>query len=282
MTGIVPYVLTGTVVVNPGEKNEQTGRLTIYRDRDRSRVDLQFRDYSETWISAGDRRYIPRGKQLLNATGLSTLDESWDPGRPPRTSLAPAYKFGKVKKEAIDGHPAWCLDKKWPSGKDRLCFDAERSVLISDHSEPENNRKYVDYTSNEQQTFPRLVKIDNKWIAPFEVRDISVSRGSFDDKLFRIPTDAIEFENCKDIRPPLAVSTPEPDFSHVPHHRQQLLVFSAIIAKDGRVQEAWLLNPSSDDLSAKARDAVMRWKFKPAICSGQPINVEIRLEIVMH
>jgi len=281
LAGNAPYVLTGRVVVNPGEKNEQTGRVTIYRDRDRSRVDLQLGNYSETRISVGDRRYIPRGKHLLNTMGLPDLDESWDPGRPPRFATDSAYKFGKVKKTTINSRPAWCFDKTRQEGHDRLCFGADSSALISENSGVDDHHEYLDYTSLGQQVFPRLVKIRKQWTFPLEVRDIAVSRESLDDKLFSIPPDTIEVGNCKNIRPPQAVSTPEPDFpvSASRENKQVMLLLSAIVNKEGRVEEIEVLNPGSDGFDAPARDAVRNWKFKPATCGGQPVNMEMSLEI---
>ncbi len=281
LTGMAPYVLTGRVVVNPGEKNEQTGRLTIYRDRDRSRVDLQLRDYSETRISASDKEYIPRGKHLLNATGLSAFDESWDPGRPPHFANEPAYKLGKVKKTMIDSRPAWCFEKSREHEHHLLCFDAATSVLISQSADLESHHEFLDYTSLGQQIFPRLVKISKQWTFPMEVRDISLSRGSLDDKLFSIPPDTIEIGNCKDMRPPQAVSAPEPKFpvSASRENKQALLLLSAIVNKEGRVEEIEVLNPGTDGFDETAKDAVRTWKFKPATCGGQPVNMEMSLEI---
>ncbi|HET7871778.1 MAG TPA: energy transducer TonB, partial [Terriglobales bacterium] len=265
LTGIAPYVLSATVVINPGDKKEQTGHLTIYRDRDRSRVDLVVGDYSETRTTVGDRTYIPRGKQLLNSS-IAALDESWDPGARPRYSTQAAPKFGRVKKATVNGRSAWCFDKNMQFKTDRLCFDAASSLLISQNSSRDDHDEYLDYGSTGQKSFPRRVKIRKKWMAPMEVRDISISAGSLDDHLFAVPPDAIELGACKkELQPPKPVSTPEPDFP-AGVHKSDVVVLSAIVNRNGQVEEVVVLNPDSDGFGAQASQSVARWRFKPATC----------------
>jgi TonB family protein len=243
-------------------------------------VDLVFGDYSETRITIGDRKYIPKGKELLNYTGISTLDEMWDPGQQPRYPTVPVYEFGKVKKSRVSGRPAWCFDKIWPHGKDRLCFDAASSLLISQKSSDSDHDEYLDYTATGEHWFPQLVKARKHALAALEVRDISISAGTIEDRLFAVPPDAIEVQACKkDIVPPKPISTPEPEFPASAGRETINVVLSAIVNKEGRLEEIAVLNPRADGLDANVMAVVSHWAFKPATCGGQPVNSEMSLEV---
>jgi hypothetical protein len=287
LTSLAPYTLRATVVFNPGAKNEQTGHLTIYRDRDRSRVDLETGDYNETRVTIGERSYIPKGKHLLMSMGLTNLDQSWDPGRPPRFSMETAYKLGKLKKTTIEGRTAWCIDKSWPHRTERLCFDPASSLLMSEKSrfgDYGDDQEYLDYTSTAQHSFPRVVKIRRHSMVPLEITDVSLSQGSMDDHLFTIPHDTIEVGFCRDAIPPQPVSTPEPDFpaSALRETKHALVMLFAIVNTEGRVEEVDALNPDNQGFDAKAKEAAralevqtgnMRWpasEYRDGLGSGFP------------
>jgi len=54
LTALRPYVLRAAVTAKPGDKDqERTGQLTIYRDRDRARVELSLGSSRETRIVVG-------------------------------------------------------------------------------------------------------------------------------------------------------------------------------------------------------------------------------------
>jgi TonB family protein len=54
---------------------------------------------------------------------------------------------------------------------------------------------------------------------------------------------------------------------------------SAIIRKDGRVDMVRVLNPVDQRLDQSAIDALRKWEFEPASRSGQPVEVDVLVEI---
>ena len=73
-----PYVLTATVVVNPGNK-EITGALVVYRDREKARLDLQIAGRNETRVSIGKKDYVDPQRILIGGTWLNEFYWVWDP-----------------------------------------------------------------------------------------------------------------------------------------------------------------------------------------------------------
>ncbi|HET6935234.1 MAG TPA: hypothetical protein VFI72_10370, partial [Candidatus Angelobacter sp.] len=123
-----PYVLTATVVVNPGDKKrERSGRLTIYRDHDRARAELQMPDFQEVRVMLGDKTYAGKGQFILFATTLQNFDQSWDPTRSLTPKLDQNVGYGKSEEKKVNGHDAVCLDRH---GADGVCVDPAQLVLL--------------------------------------------------------------------------------------------------------------------------------------------------------
>src|SRR5262252_9043326 len=74
-----PYVLTGLVVVNPGDKHERQGQVTVYRDGERMRVDLEIDGQKDSRLTLGANSYFDPRPGLLAMTRIGHLDRSWDP-----------------------------------------------------------------------------------------------------------------------------------------------------------------------------------------------------------
>jgi len=276
-----PYALTATVVLNPGDaKKETTGRLTIYRDHDRSRVEFETAGYHEIRIQDGKKRYVTPGPSFLFVSDLSDFDQSWDPSPRDRKIDPGKIKFGKVVKKIIDGRQTMCFDRDLDRFKSTLCVDAGSSVLLQVRSK-NWSREFFDYTPLAQEMVPRRVAIRNAYRAPVELRDIAVSFQSIDASQFTPPDHAIELEICDHIQAPQPVYTPEPSLSDKEtrdHTRETVLVY-ALIAKDGTMADAQVVNPTGDGLDARAERAVRTWKFKAATCSGRPIAIEMQVEV---
>src|SRR5689334_20156656 len=129
-----PYVLTATVVVNAGSPGKETsGRLTIYRDHDHSRAELQIAGYDEVRVAVGDKHYIAIEQYLLFTTGLERFDQSWDPLEWEGGLSGRKAWYGEPKKETRDGGEAWCFDqhtRPGVQGKTEICIGASPQVLL--------------------------------------------------------------------------------------------------------------------------------------------------------
>lgn len=83
---------------------------------------------------------------------------------------------------------------------------------------------------------------------------------------------------------PKALSTPEPEFSEIARRlrRQGICVISAIIDREGRVRQPYIVRPAGVGLDEQAIATVKTWKFKPATRYGQPVDVEMGLEVLFN
>ena len=88
--------------------------------------------------------------------------------------------------------------------------------------------------------------------------------------------------NC--MVPPKPTYNPEPQFS--PEARQQkrqgVVTVSVVVAHDGNVQSACVDQPLGYGLDEQAVDAVRSWKFTPATLNGQPVAIQLLVEVDFH
>jgi TonB family protein len=86
------------------------------------------------------------------------------------------------------------------------------------------------------------------------------------------------------VAPPRVVFNPEPEFSKRARQAkyQGVAVLGLIVNKDGTPTRIRILSPIGSGLDDQAVRAVEGWRFKPAEKDGQPVSVEIAVEVDFH
>ena len=84
-----------------------------------------------------------------------------------------------------------------------------------------------------------------------------------------------------DLRAPVPLRKVDPTYapSAVEQRVEGKVKLSAIIRKDGHVDMVRVLNPVDQRLDQSAIDALRKWEFEPASRSGQPVEVDVLVEI---
>jgi len=83
---------------------------------------------------------------------------------------------------------------------------------------------------------------------------------------------------------PRALYTPEPEYSEEARKAkyQGTVVLWVVVGPDGRVHELKVQRSLGLGLDEKALEAVRQWKFEPARKDGQPVAVQINVEVNFH
>jgi len=83
---------------------------------------------------------------------------------------------------------------------------------------------------------------------------------------------------------PRVIFKPEPDYSDEARkiRLQGVVVVSAVVAPDGRPTRLRIARSLGMGLDEKALEAVNRWRFEPARKDGQPVAVQISIEVDFH
>jgi TonB family protein len=83
------------------------------------------------------------------------------------------------------------------------------------------------------------------------------------------------------IKPPKATHAPDPKFPDLPPdaERHGIVVMLVGVNAKGRVQAVRVLRSDEKAFEQSALDTVKKWKFKPAEKNGQPVPVQVTVEM---
>jgi TonB family protein len=81
---------------------------------------------------------------------------------------------------------------------------------------------------------------------------------------------------CEEVRPPQALTTPNPLFMPVLDGSRVKVSF--IIGTDGRVHSPLILESAGPSGDRSVLRAVRIWRYRPATCNGVPTEIEGKIE----
>ncbi len=85
----------------------------------------------------------------------------------------------------------------------------------------------------------------------------------------------------KGIKPPKAISAPDPKFPDLPDGAEQrgMVVMLIGVSPKGRVEVVRVVRSDEEAFDKAAITTVKKWKFKPAEKDGHPVPVQITVEM---
>jgi TonB family protein len=87
------------------------------------------------------------------------------------------------------------------------------------------------------------------------------------------------------VKAPRARFTPEPSFTELARNKlraEGVVVLSVIIDREGKVQRPIIIRPIGGGLDEQAIETVKLWKFDPATKDGEPVAVEMAIEVAFN
>jgi TonB family protein len=92
------------------------------------------------------------------------------------------------------------------------------------------------------------------------------------------------FHLGKGVSPPKPMFNKDPEFSEPARSAkyQGTVVLSLVVDKMGQVRNIRILNPLGFGLDQKAVETVSKWQFKPGTKDGEPVAVELAVEVDFH
>jgi TonB family protein len=83
---------------------------------------------------------------------------------------------------------------------------------------------------------------------------------------------------------PKATFQPEPEFNDEARkaHYQGVVLMNIVIGSDGAVHDVVLVRPLGMGLDEMAVKGVKTWRFKPAAKNGEPVAVQVLVEMNFH
>jgi TonB-like protein len=283
LASLMPYELHATIVINPGTTNEKKGQVTIYRDHDRWRTELQIEGYAEIKMTVGSKLYILRSTPMPvpQLSRLADTDHNWD-----KLADDGDAKFSDVSKKKVQNQTASCFDVK-SAQRHRLCFDPVRKVLL-ENLDLQRAIEYSDYTEVDHHFFPGKITVLAEFAQSEKpilvVQDIKVTRAQFTASSFAVPPRSLEFDTCTDMQPAKPLQTPRPEFSPMAVRRNMnapVVGVYGIIGKDGNLQGVKVLN-SDPEIQQPILEIVKKWHYTPAMCGSSPVATEKEIQIPLY
>jgi TonB family protein len=86
------------------------------------------------------------------------------------------------------------------------------------------------------------------------------------------------------VSPPHVIYSPEPQFAELARAAKYegVLTLMLVVEKDGLPTDVHVVSPLGCGLDLKGVQAVRNWRFRPAEKDGQPVRVEIAVEVDFH
>jgi TonB family protein len=83
------------------------------------------------------------------------------------------------------------------------------------------------------------------------------------------------------ISAPRTIYTPEPEYTKRARRAKQqgLVVLWLVVGADGLPHDVRVARSLAPDLDKQAVAAIQRWRFKPALKNGEPVAVQINIEV---
>jgi TonB family protein len=101
------------------------------------------------------------------------------------------------------------------------------------------------------------------------------SNSSSDDQVFHVGAG---------VTAPKPTFTPEPRFTEIARYEkfQGVVVVNLILGNDGTVRQTRLVRPLGLGLDESAQSMIQTWRFQPATRNGQPVAVEMNVEVAFN
>jgi protein TonB len=83
---------------------------------------------------------------------------------------------------------------------------------------------------------------------------------------------------------PRAIHLPDPKYTKeaASRHFEGVSLLMVVVNTSGSAENIAILDPLGMGLDEQAVKAVQQWKFQPAMKDGQPVRVQINIEIDFH
>jgi len=83
---------------------------------------------------------------------------------------------------------------------------------------------------------------------------------------------------------PVCMHCPEPSYTHPAREAnfQGTLLLDVVVSPNGEMKSAKIMRGLPFGLNDKAINAIRQWKFRPATLNGQPVTVQVMIELAFH
>lgn len=271
--GSPPFRLKATLKITNDDGSTVEGTYTeFWTSSAQWRQELILGDLHRTEVAVGKKVWTLGTVNPVSdhVGGLGTLFD---------LSLRKLWKASVFENKQIGGTRARCFHSAEQHEAGEFCFDKATGALLV-NSLGRQTCVFENYRSFGERSVPESYECIHDKKIKIEARLVElVLRPELAEDLFTPPSGSTESTRCfSPVRPPKLIHAEEPRLLK----GDGVVTIGVVIAKDGRPRDLKILNSLDASSDAEAIDAVQRWRFEPATCDGEPVNVSIAIEVDMH
>jgi TonB family protein len=259
------------------------GRLTLKWEAE----DLWWRriitdEFQQIDIRNGDKLYISRSLPFtpVRMRELPTLLQIGE--------HAEELELKKAKHQVERGVEMTCLQVRKKDTRDEqheLCVNPASREILSDEwkVQPDGRRRqqYSDYFEFRGHRYPRKLELFVNGIKAIDATVDSLTTAPLDQALLVPSKGAIERRQCRNMRPPEPVKTPDPMYPESASGNRMMgdTIVSMTVLADGSVTNIRLIGSATHSMDEATLQTLKGWKFKPATCGSEPVVVDIEVVV---
>ena len=205
-------------------------------------------------------------------------------------SKSKTFNFESISDRPDANPPAECALTPPDSShqKSAFCFDKKDGLLLESFFPESRSRNVVenscDYGSFQKIgvfLFPREMTCFEDRHRKLDAKVVELSlEPSPDPALFAHPAGALELGICPvKAEPPRAVSAPSPRWPVGARDQGSQVMLSLVVDSKGKAQNVKVVNSAGARIDQAAVTTVRNWRFKPAICNGEPMPAMINVQV---
>lgn len=260
--------------------------------------------YTEVWVSDSQWRRETvvkdsRRVEVGTSNRIWTLDSATDFPEPATRlpsvmnmfqSASSSLEFESVADNPDQKPAEQCATTKRGSQQEqyKFCFDQKSGALLATLSPDIRPKNMTDYScfygifrKFGDSWFPREMACleDKHRQLEAKVEELS-AEPSPDLSLFKPPPGAIERGRCSGVSAhPVRTLSPEPGFPTGSEGKDSSVLLSLIVDTQGKPQDLKVNQSGGKLFDNEALATVQKWRFVPATCDGEPMPVEIRVQM---
>jgi TonB family protein len=197
---------------------------------------------------------------------------------------SPEETLGKTRNRKIDGASLSCVEvrsRKTNALLRELCIDSSTGLLSRvEFSDPMSTVvDYSHFSSASGKTYPMHMQMRREHGFSMEISVFPLEKVS--TELPTWPENAEFWEGCEDSVPAELISKVSVQYPQEARAARQQGTVSlyVVIEKDGTVSRTKLLQSVSDMLDQNAKEAVLQWRYRPAMCGVSPVRTETVIDV---
>ena len=277
------HLKIGFKVLNKGSAPIEGTYTEVWASREKWRQETNAGNFKRIAVANGEKIWTSASETgtppALEAIGLRMNGPKYIPG---------FWRNDRTEDRDIGTGHLRCIEFASISQGPRsaLCFEQASGLVVMD-SVPvavgdrsvERVCTYSDYQKFGEKMFPRTMKCSDGQMPVLESTLLELSaEPSSDPSLFAPLPGSTASLNCRGVPvPPAPVYTPVPEPVKLGVPRPVILLIS--VGVDGKPKDLKVVRSVDADYDKAAMDAVGRWRFKPATCDGQPMEVKVNVEV---